>query len=349
MAEALAETGAAMATVAASGSARRRRGGPGERRPHPGGRGAAPARTRRPSSSRSSSRTSESPEWKAVEKKLQQAAARRRRPLLRLADRRDERRAPRLPEADGARRRSSPCCREGLRPPLLQGGRADLALTRLAAECGSEGPAGACSSTPAGRRAPAAVGRGSGARNSRRGAVGAQARHVRRRGAPPAARAATSTNAGWVPAVAARAKASPSSSAVSFASLSRSQITSRWSLMKPDREEDDGRLPRRRQRPEVVVDVGLQPRHRRRAAAALPHQVERPAGRDLGDDPLARRPAARPRRRARAGPATAAIDVGDAVRRRDQAGGVADVARAATARAAASASALACTKPGVSK
>jgi hypothetical protein len=46
-----------------------------------------------------------------------------------------------------------------------------------------------------------------------------------------------------VPAVAAREKASPTSAAVSSASLSRSQTTSRWSLTKPTGNTTTARSP----------------------------------------------------------------------------------------------------------
>ena len=75
-----------------------------------------------------------------------------------------------------------------------------------------------------------------------------------------------------------------------LASLSRSQITSTWSLTKPTGNTTTAVSPRRGERAEVVVDVRLQPRHRRRSAAALPHEVERPPGRDRGRRPRRRGP-----------------------------------------------------------
>ena len=70
MAEALAETGAAMTTLARERFGRRRRGGPRERRRGRRRSWSGTSPTRRTSSSRSSQPHLETPEWKAVEKKL---------------------------------------------------------------------------------------------------------------------------------------------------------------------------------------------------------------------------------------------------------------------------------------
>src|SRR5262249_23183941 len=69
------------------------------------------------------------------------------------------------------------------------------------------------------------------------------------RSAPAASRSCTSsrrpeTNAGWVPAVPARANRSPSRSACSAASTSRSKRTSRWSETNPIGETTTLRSPR---------------------------------------------------------------------------------------------------------
>ena len=237
MAEALTETGAAMATSPASGSAADAAAARDSLRPHPGRRGAAPRSTRRPSSSRSSPRTWSRPEWHAVEKKL------RKQPL---------------PVAgrffawltDGMSEEHRAFLKQTVPTPVVTvlsrvfGRRyykevaPDLALTcRPVRDAAASGRSAASRSrsasqrgTPRGPRSAAGQARRHEAAGRR--AVGAQPRHAAGAALLEQLRPARRTPGGCRPSPA-RAKASPSSSAVSFASLSRSQITSRWSLTNP--------------------------------------------------------------------------------------------------------------------
>ena len=120
------------------------------------------------------------------------------------------------------------------------------------------------------------------------------------RRAPAAARSSIRstrpvTKEGCTPAVAARTHGSPSSAAVAAASVSRSKITSMWSLMNPIGTSTTPGQPLLGEGAQMVVDVRLQPRLARRTGPGTVDQVllERcaPADADLpghlgGDHPV---------------------------------------------------------------
>ena len=232
MADALAETGAAMTTYAASGSA-------------------ADAAAARASVVRTQEVVErhlaheenelepelqphlETPEWKAVEKKLRQAPPGVAGPLLRLAHRRDERAAPRLPAARWCRRRSSPCC------PSSSAAATTGRSPRLEAD--DSRPAGAATRCSSQRRS-GAVGRS----RTKQQAAG---QLVPRRGSAAGAalldqlaHRARRTPGGCRPSPA-RAKASPSSSAVSLRLVVEVPDHLEVVADEADREEDDGASP----------------------------------------------------------------------------------------------------------
>ena len=242
--------------------------GPRERRPHPGV--VDGHLTHEEATSEPQLRPPESPSGRRS-RRSSAASRRRSRPVLRLADRRDERRRTAPPGRRPSEQPSSP------------------SRSRLPAADTTASSWSVISGVQSWRVRPARV----------RCATKQQAagQLVPRRGAPPARRSSSSSRTDRHEGRVCAGRPRPHEGQPELGGgLLRLvvEVPDHLEVVadESDREEDDGLLPRLCQRAQVVVDVGLQPRHGRRTATALPHQVEGPSRAPPRPPPPAPRPSA---------------------------------------------------------